>query len=100
MPGGGYPRLPFRPNPARQGKGRAVSQELQEVLIFEVGSQRYGLPAAGVRELVRAVTVTPLPRAPAIVEGVIDLRGTIVPVLDIRARFRLPAKPPEPPHHL
>src|SRR5207237_886575 len=70
------------------------------ILIFEVGGQRYGLPADGVRELVRAVTITPLPKAPAIVEGVINLRGTIVPVLDIRARFRLPAKAAQHTDHL
>ena len=71
-----------------------------ELLVFEVGGQRYGLPAADVRELLRAVTLTPLPRAPAIVEGVINVRGVLVPVLDIRGRFRLPPKPPEPTDHL
>lgn len=45
------------------------------------------------RRVVHAVAIAPLPRAPAIVEGVINLRGTFVPVLDIRARFRLPGKP-------
>jgi purine-binding chemotaxis protein CheW len=70
-----------------------------EVLVFEVGGQRYGLPAADVRELTRAATLTPLPRAPRIVEGVINLRGTIVPILDIRARFGLPPKPMEYTDH-
>lgn len=40
----------------------------------------------------RAVTVVALPKAPAIVEGIINVRGAVVPVLDIRARFRLAAK--------
>jgi purine-binding chemotaxis protein CheW len=71
-----------------------------EVLVFEIGGQRYALPAADVREIVRAVAITPLPRAPAIVEGVINFRGRIVPVLDLRSRFRLPAKPLEPTDHL
>jgi purine-binding chemotaxis protein CheW len=71
-----------------------------ELLVFEVGGQRYGLPAADVRELLRAVTLTPLPQAPAIVEGVINVRGVLVPVLDIRGRFHLPPKPPEPTDHL
>ncbi len=73
---------------------------VSEVLVFEIGGQRYALPAADVREIVRAVAITPLPRAPAIVEGVINLRGTIVPVLDLRSRFRLPAKALEPADHL
>jgi purine-binding chemotaxis protein CheW len=49
-----------------------------EILIFEVGGQRFGLSTADVRELLRAVTQTPLPRAPAIVEGVINVRRVLV----------------------
>jgi purine-binding chemotaxis protein CheW len=71
-----------------------------EILIFEVGGQRYGLPARDVQEVVRAVAMQPLPKAPAVVEGVINLRGQVVPVLDIRARFRLPAKALAPSDHL
>jgi purine-binding chemotaxis protein CheW len=72
----------------------------QEILLFEIGGERYGLLARDVRELIRAVTIAPLPKAPAIVEGLINLRGRIVPVLDIRTRFRIPAKPLEPSDHL
>src|ERR1700720_4210722 len=79
---------------------KPATTELPEVLVFEVGGQRYGLPSPDVREIVRAVTLTPLPRTPAIVEGVINLRGTVVPVLDIRARFRLPARAVEHTDHL
>jgi purine-binding chemotaxis protein CheW len=64
-----------------------------------VGGQRYGLPIVDVRELVRAVAITPLPNAPAVIEGVVNVRGRIVPVLDVRARFRLPAKPLDPSDH-
>lgn len=48
--------------------------------------------AAEVREIVRAVAIAPLPAAGQVVEGAINVRGTIVPVLDIRARLGLPAK--------
>src|SRR5688572_3677891 len=71
-----------------------------DVLVFEVGGVRYGLPASQVREIVRAVTIVPLPRAPAIVEGVVNVHGTVVPVLDLRTRFRLPAKPLSHTDHL
>jgi purine-binding chemotaxis protein CheW len=71
----------------------------REVLLFEIRGQRYGLPSADVRELVRAVTIVPLPKAPPIVEGVINFRGRIVPVLDICTRFRVVAKPLEPSDH-
>jgi purine-binding chemotaxis protein CheW len=76
-----------------------VQGESLQVLVVEVGGQHYGLPVADVRELVRAVAIVPLPRAPAVVEGIINLRGRIVPVLDIRSRFRLPAKPLEYTDH-
>jgi len=65
-------------------------------LVFQVAGQRYGLPACEVREIVRAVNPVRLPKAPLIVEGVINIRGSIIPVLDIRTRFRLPAKSLEP----
>lgn len=64
-----------------------------DVLVFHLNGQRYGLVSADVRQVVRAVAIAPLPQAPSIVEGVINLRGALVPVLDIRARFELPAKP-------
>jgi purine-binding chemotaxis protein CheW len=69
------------------------------VVVFELGGRLYGLPAADVRELVRAVAVVPLPRAPAVVKGVIDLRGRVVPVLDVRRRFGLPAREVDPADH-
>lgn len=77
-----------------------ATRQVLEVLIFEVGGQLYALPSSSVRQVVRAVTVVPLPRAPAIVEGVVNVRGTLVPVLDIRSRFRLPPKPLEHTDHL
>lgn len=63
-----------------------------DALVFEISGQRYALRASDVREIVRAVTVTPLPAAPAIVEGVINFRGRLAAVLDVRRRFRLPEK--------
>jgi purine-binding chemotaxis protein CheW len=71
----------------------------REVLVFEVGGQRYGLPTVDVRELVRAVMITALPNAPPAIEGVVNVRGQVLPVLDVRARFRLPVKPLDPSDH-
>ena len=75
---------------------RDPTPALREILVFEVGGQRYGLPSADVLELVRAVTITPLPGAPAVIEGVVNVRGRVLPVLDVRARFRLPVRPLDP----
>jgi len=72
----------------------------REILVFEVGDRRFGLPVSGVRELLRAATIVPVPSAPAAIEGVINVRGAVVPVLDVRAWLRLPARPVEPADQL
>lgn len=71
----------------------------ESLLVFTLGDARFGLHAMLVREVVRAVAIAPLPKAPAIVEGVINYRGTIVPVLDVRQRFRLDPAPLDPRQH-
>lgn len=60
------------------------------VLEFSLDELRYALPLSAVERVVRAVEITPLPKAPEIVLGVINVKGTIIPVLDVRSRFRLP----------
>jgi purine-binding chemotaxis protein CheW len=70
-----------------------------QVLLFEVERRVLALHVGAVREVVRAVSITPLPMAPRVVEGIINYRGTLVPVLDIRGRFGLPPVPLEPDQH-
>jgi purine-binding chemotaxis protein CheW len=60
-----------------------------DVLRFTIGELQLAVPAPNVREVQRAVALLALPGAPPIVEGVVDLRGTIVPVIDLRARLGL-----------
>lgn len=74
--------------------------EAVELLVFELDDQRYALYLTAVREVVRAVALTRLPGAPGVVEGAINLRGRVVPVLDLRARFGLRPKPVDPDQHL
>ncbi|HEX5959457.1 MAG TPA: chemotaxis protein CheW [Hyphomicrobiaceae bacterium] len=64
------------------------------VAVFELAGYRYAIAIAHVQEFVRLPSIVPLPKAPAIVEGVVNIRGTVVPVLDIRQRFRLPERRP------
>ena len=60
------------------------SDELNvELACLEVRGQIYGVDVQQVREIVRSQALTPLPRAPELVEGVLDLRGAIVPVIDL-----------------
>ncbi|WP_256644863.1 chemotaxis protein CheW [Thermomonas paludicola] len=63
-----------------------------EFLTFTLGSEEYGVDILKVQEIRGYDTVTRLPDAPDYIKGVINLRGTIVPVIDMRLKFRLEAK--------
>ncbi len=63
-----------------------------QLVVFRLDAQRYALALAMVERIVRAVAVTPLPKAPAIVLGVIDVAGSVLPVLNLRRRFGLPER--------
>jgi purine-binding chemotaxis protein CheW len=71
-----------------------------EFLTFNIWHERFGIALTDVREIVRAVSIVRLPKAPRVVEGVINVRGSVVPAFDIRARFKLPPKAVEPSDHL
>jgi purine-binding chemotaxis protein CheW len=62
-------------------------------VLFALAAGRYALPLASVERIVRAAEVTPLPLAPPVVLGVLDVGGRILPVFDLRQRFRLPRRP-------
>ena len=57
------------------------------MVAFRIGRETFGLPIAAVREIVRIPEITAVPNAPAYIEGVINLRGKIIPVVDLRKRF-------------
>jgi purine-binding chemotaxis protein CheW len=70
----------------------AIDDDRVELACFEVRGQLFGIDVQQIREIVRSQVVTPLPKAPGLIEGVIDLRGTIVPVIDLgRALCDLPS---------
>lgn len=58
-----------------------------QLVTFRVGGQEFGLDVFAVHEILRWQGVTAVPRAPAFVEGVLDVRGAVVPVVDLRRRF-------------
>lgn len=64
-----------------------------QIVVFALDEQRYALPLSAVERVVRAVEITPLPKAPEVVLGVIDAQGQVIPVVDVRRRFRLPSRP-------
>ena len=68
----------------------------REALLFELVEQRFALALSDVSELTRACAVQGLPKAPEVVIGVVNLRGQVVPVLDLRRRLGLPEKALDP----
>ena len=71
-----------------------------EILLCRISGQRYGIALSHVREVLRAIAITPVPGAPRLLEGLINLRGETVPVIDVRARFALPASETDPADHI
>ena len=63
----------------------------RELLTFKLGQQEYALDIMLVREIRGWTKTTPMPHAPAFMRGVINLRGTVLPVMDLAARLGLPA---------
>jgi purine-binding chemotaxis protein CheW len=62
------------------------------IVVFALDEPRYALPLSAVKRVVRSVEITPLPNAPAIIQGAINVQGTIIPVVNIRERLQLPAR--------
>jgi purine-binding chemotaxis protein CheW len=69
---------------------------VRELLLFDLGGRPHALPSSDVVEVVRAVALTTLPTGPRVVAGVMNLRGRLVPVFDLRIRFEMPSPPLEP----
>ena len=65
-----------------------AEQELQ-LVTFRLANEEYGLPITKVQEINRLVPVTKLPQTPSFMEGIINLRGRIIPVIDLRKRFAM-----------
>jgi len=63
-----------------------MDKDLQ-IVGFRIGRETFGLPISLVREIVRVPEITSVPNAPDYIEGVINLRGRIIPVVDLRKRF-------------
>ena len=61
-----------------------------QLVCFRMGGEEFGLSIMRVREIVRPLKVARVPRAPSFVEGVVNLRGTILPVIDLRRRLGVP----------
>lgn len=70
------------------------------VLLFSLDRRQFAIPASAAHAVTRAAAITPLPGAPAAVEGIVDVRGTFAPVYDLRQRFGIAPLPVDPAQHL
>ena len=60
---------------------------------FTLGTQVFGVDILRMREIIRPIDITRVPRAESFMEGVINLRGLVIPVISLRARFGMPTRP-------
>lgn len=77
-----------------QTTGIGVDQTERHSVVFVLAGEHYGVDVADVWEIIRMVNITPLPAAPDFVQGMINLRGKVIPVVDLRERFGLKSTPP------
>ncbi len=69
-----------------------LQQDEQQLVVFDLSTEAYGVDIGAVREIIRLQDITKVPRTPEFVEGVINLRSKVIPVVDLRKRFGLPAE--------
>lgn len=67
--------------------------DLLQLVTFSIGSEEFGVDILKVIEIIRTMEITKVPKAPSFVEGVINLRGTVIPIIGLRRRFGLADKP-------
>jgi purine-binding chemotaxis protein CheW len=73
----------------RKAERREAEQNVQQYLTFLIGGEEYGITLLKVKEIIEYDTVTAIPQTPEWVRGVINLRGNVVPVIDLATKFRL-----------
>ncbi|MDR3542964.1 MAG: chemotaxis protein CheW [Desulfosporosinus sp.] len=62
----------------------------EQLVTFSLGSEEYGVDIIRVQEIIRIPAITRVPKAPTYVEGVINLRGNVIPIISLRTRFGMP----------
>lgn len=68
------------------------SGDLLQLVSFVIENEEFGVDILKVQEIIRPIEITRVPNAPVFIEGVINLRGRIVPIVDMRRRFDLPER--------
>jgi purine-binding chemotaxis protein CheW len=75
--------------PAVKTNDGATSHELTQLVSFRLDNEEYGVEVLKVREIIRMVNITHMPNTPHYVDGIINLRGKVIPIISMRRRFNL-----------
>ena len=65
------------------------SEQIKQLVSFILGKEEFGVDILMVQEIIRLATITPIPNAPEFIEGVINLRGKVIPIIDLRKRLKI-----------
>ncbi|MEA1981881.1 MAG: chemotaxis protein CheW [candidate division Zixibacteria bacterium] len=76
----------------QENKNSVGIDELLQMVSFHIGNEEFGVDILKVQEINRVVEITKVPQAPSYVDGVINLRGKVIPIVDLRKRFNLEPK--------
>jgi purine-binding chemotaxis protein CheW len=74
------------------GNSHKKDDQLLQLVTFSTGDEEFGVDILKVQEIILPMAITKVPKAPEFVEGVINLRGKVIPVIDLRRRFGLKSK--------
>jgi purine-binding chemotaxis protein CheW len=72
-----------------------AESQIQQLVTFRLGDEEYGVDILKVHEIDRMMDITEVPNAPPSIEGVINLRGKVIPVINLRKKFNLPEREPD-----
>ncbi len=72
--------------------GSGMTDKAGKYLTFKLAAEEFGLEILKVQEIIKMMEITKVPKTPEFVRGVINLRGKVIPVLDLRMKFGMPAK--------
>lgn len=68
---------------------RFESDEILQLVSFKIGEEEFGVDILKVQEIIRMLQITKVPNAPSFVEGVVNLRGKVIPIIDLRSRLNM-----------
>ncbi len=75
---------------------REEAEQIKQLVSFRIGEEEFGVDILMVQEIIRLPIITPIPNAPKFILGMINLRGKIIPVIDLRQRLRIRGNKPAP----